>query len=956
MILPKTGTSDIVAPSMTDQRQFGPYTLTRKLASGGMAEIYLARTQGIEGFEKNLVLKMIHPKWSQDKKFISMLVEEAKLAVQLNHSSIAQVFDLGLHDGQYYIAMEFVDGRDLFQLLVRTSELDEYLPFDVAAHIAREIAAALNYAHSRNDAQGRNLKLIHRDVSPQNIIVSFHGEVKLIDFGIAKAAMRPAHTQVGIIKGKFYYMSPEQASGRQLDHRSDLFSLGICLHEMLTGQMLYSDEDQHDLLDKVRKADVPRPSQLRDSVPRELDDICMRALTRDPSQRYQSGFELQQALTEYLHRSAAGFTSQRLTAVMGEFFPAQQSTPVAPEPLPASDNAPLRSPQSVIFDLSAAGRRSAAADDIPETVRGEIPLPVHEASDPTQPVPQLGEGRPPPVFGDGHDPAFEPGRPSHPPPPISSEQMPQDSTRIMNWDSFRSRHPERSPADAQPSNLRKSNLPPPTIDDERTVMFTPPTNDGAIGGPPSDSPQAGQLRRTTSIPTPSADPDEHTVMFKPGDHKDDSEHTTLFEPHKKIIQGTPGSASSPGDPGEAMPHERTMMFNPAEAGLLIKSPEVDEDDPHTVPLTFSAVLEDTGPGAIRPAPADSSESRQGENGNDAGPSPDDEQEKLAARVKAAKAKRAAEKGGADQDDLAARVKAAKAKRAAGKEGGNDDLAARVKAAKARKAAGAASASDGAGAEDSTPGQKSASVNAAKAMAKRRAGKTPAVGAPKRATPKGNARSNVRIAGQTRVFGIFDAASPTGRVIKKALPVMLVLFAFGFVVTCAGGYALLQQFQTKEGPQYGTIGIDSTPSGATVFVDGTRLDAKTPYTIEEAEVGNAYDIRLELENFKPWLKREVAVVEDKEALQINAQLERLEGSIDVFVNVPATVKLGEETRCLDAKRCTLKELKWLPGGFIEIAVEAEGFETEEIVIQWPEDEEDPKYGPNYEHEVTLIKAK
>ena len=252
---------------MLQPQDFGPYVLVEQLAIGGMAEIYLAKTRGVAGFEKYLALKLIHPNYADDESFVNMLIEEAKIAVRLNHVNIAQVFDLGRHDGRYFISMEYVDGADLFQLMRRLSERDIDVPIDVATYVVQEICTGLDYAHRVCDSDGKPLEIIHRDVSPQNILLSSSGEVKLVDFGIAKATSRSLKTQAGVIKGKYFYMSPEQAWGDPIDQRTDVFSAGIILYEVLTGQMLYLEEDMQRLLDMVRKADIAPPTSRRPQIP-----------------------------------------------------------------------------------------------------------------------------------------------------------------------------------------------------------------------------------------------------------------------------------------------------------------------------------------------------------------------------------------------------------------------------------------------------------------------------------------------------------------------------------------------------------------------------------------------------------------------------------------------------------------------------------------------------------------
>jgi serine/threonine protein kinase len=365
------------------ERQFGPYRLVRQIAVGGMAEIHLAKTKGIAGFEKYVALKMIHPNFAEDEQFIQMLVDEAKIAVQLNHGNIAQTFDLGRVGDTFYITMEYVDGADLYKILRRSSEIDFELPLDVCAFIAKDIAAALDHAHRKRDHTGKTLGIVHRDVSPQNVLISYSGEIKLVDFGIAKATMKARQTAVGVIKGKYYYMSPEQAWGEQIDHRSDIFSTGIVLYEMLTGQMLYLEEDLHKLLDMVRKASIAPPSTLRKGIPPQLERIVMHALEKDRRSRYQSAADFATDLERFLHTYSPVFTASKVAAIMRQVVGDPQEVPyddiemrdgpMATHTLTADDlildKDELRDANSVIFrieDLKAADDRTA--DDKPMDV------------------------------------------------------------------------------------------------------------------------------------------------------------------------------------------------------------------------------------------------------------------------------------------------------------------------------------------------------------------------------------------------------------------------------------------------------------------------------------------------------------------------------------------------------------------------------------------------------------
>ncbi|HTR50718.1 MAG TPA: protein kinase [Kofleriaceae bacterium] len=299
----------------------------RQIAVGGMAEIHLAKTQGVAGFEKYVALKMIHPNFAEDEQFIQMLVDEAKIAVQLNHGNIAQTFDLGRVGDTYYITMEFVDGADMYKLLRRASEMDLEMPLDVAAFVAKEMASALDHAHRKKDHTGKSLGIVHRDVSPQNVLVSYAGEVKLVDFGIAKATMKAKQTAVGVIKGKYYYMSPEQAWGNTIDYRSDIFSAGIVLYEMIVGQMLYLEEDLHRLLDMVRKADIAPPSTIRRGVPPQLEKIVMRALQKNASDRYLSAADFASDLERFLHAYSPVFTAAKVAQLVKRILGEQDEIP-----------------------------------------------------------------------------------------------------------------------------------------------------------------------------------------------------------------------------------------------------------------------------------------------------------------------------------------------------------------------------------------------------------------------------------------------------------------------------------------------------------------------------------------------------------------------------------------------------------------------------------------------------
>jgi TonB family protein len=282
--------------------RFGQYEVLERIAAGGMAELSKARLSGVQGFEKIVAIKKILPHLADNDEFLTMFADEAKLAAQLNHPNIVHIFDLGKIDaGGYFIAMEYVEGRDLRSLLQSAREVGAPLPTPLAVYVASKIAAALDYAHRRRDSEGRELNIVHRDVSPPNILISYEGDIKLCDFGIAKAASKASQTQSGALKGKVQYMSPEQAWGRPLDKRSDIFSLGCVLYEMLTEQKLFGGDTDLSVLEKVRAAQVAPPSTINPEVGKNLDAVVLKALAREPEDRYGNSSDLLRDLEAVLY-------------------------------------------------------------------------------------------------------------------------------------------------------------------------------------------------------------------------------------------------------------------------------------------------------------------------------------------------------------------------------------------------------------------------------------------------------------------------------------------------------------------------------------------------------------------------------------------------------------------------------------------------------------------------------
>jgi serine/threonine protein kinase len=299
---------------------FGKYYLLERINVGGMAEVFKAKTVGVEGFERIVALKRILPSIAEDEEFITMFIDEAKIAVQLQHANIAQIFDLGKVDDAYFIALEYVNGRDLRGIFDDLRKRGDRMPMAQACYFTMQLCEGLDYAHNKRDSQGRELNLVHRDVSPQNVLLGYDGEVKLIDFGIAKAAGKASKTQAGILKGKFGYMSPEQVRGLPIDRRSDIFALGIVLYEMLTGERLFIGESDFSTLEKVRNVEIIPPSSFNSEIPDKLERIVLKALEKNVEDRYQNAIDLHDDLQLFMH-SVGQFASRKdLSAWMKRTF------------------------------------------------------------------------------------------------------------------------------------------------------------------------------------------------------------------------------------------------------------------------------------------------------------------------------------------------------------------------------------------------------------------------------------------------------------------------------------------------------------------------------------------------------------------------------------------------------------------------------------------------------------
>ncbi|MBI4817467.1 MAG: serine/threonine protein kinase [Deltaproteobacteria bacterium] len=285
-----------------------------------MAEVFLAIQSGLEGFEKYLAIKRIRPHLGDQEAFVRMFLHEARLAAQLQHPNIVQIYDLGRIVDSYFIAMEYISGRDMSRVVPKAEKLGIPFPTEYALCIASNVLDGLAYAHTRTDSFGRPLNVVHRDVTPENIMVAWNGNVKILDFGIAKAAGATDMTKAGEIKGKLSYMSPEQAMGKPLDSRSDIFALGIVVYEWITGYKLFTGENEMAILKSIVDGKIYPPSYFREDVPEHVEDILMKALAKDRADRYQTAREMQLDVLEYLSAAEFSPSNAHMANFMGQIF------------------------------------------------------------------------------------------------------------------------------------------------------------------------------------------------------------------------------------------------------------------------------------------------------------------------------------------------------------------------------------------------------------------------------------------------------------------------------------------------------------------------------------------------------------------------------------------------------------------------------------------------------------
>ena len=300
--------------------RIGGYELIGRIASGGMAEVFLARRTGAMGFEKFVVVKKILPHLANELEFVTMFLDEARIAAQIHHSNVVQIYDLGQEGAAYYIVMEYLQGQSLSAALKFAYKRKLFPPFPIVARVIANACAGLHAAHELRDVSGELVGLVHRDVSPQNVVILYNGDVKLVDFGVAKARGRLTRTTSRSLKGKYAYMSPEQALGNPIDRRSDVFAMGVVLWECLAMKRLFQSESELAILRAITEAPTPPASKFREDTPESLDAIALKALAKDPKERYPSAAEMQRDLESALRTLPEGAGSSEVAAYMQRLF------------------------------------------------------------------------------------------------------------------------------------------------------------------------------------------------------------------------------------------------------------------------------------------------------------------------------------------------------------------------------------------------------------------------------------------------------------------------------------------------------------------------------------------------------------------------------------------------------------------------------------------------------------
>jgi serine/threonine protein kinase len=540
---------------------FGKYILLNKISSGATAAVYRAKIRGEAGFERLVTIKRVLPQMAGDPEFVETFIREAKISARLSHSNICPIYELGKVGESLYMALEWVPGKDLGAIARRLQYTGKIMPPLIAAWIGSRLCDALDYAHSLKDASGHSLGILHQDLSPANIVISYEGQVKLIDFGIARASGRAQQTNVEALKQKIGYMSPESVLGVTLDPRSDVFGVGVCLYEMVTGRRLFAGTDDIATLKLVSSATVPPPSALLEDTPEDLEQIIMRALQRDPEQRWQSAGEMAHALSACIAAEDPTFGTRNLTEFMHELF----------EP-------DMKAEQRRQNDLIAAShdqklmeeRRRFVASPLGAAAIAKAEAARKLAS--TRPPPPMAESRKPPAVLQAAEEASDDELTTYQAesrPHRHSEPDHDAMTRAATYEEL------IKDTSADPAQVSDSIEPDPDEDDDDDDELTTfrPDNDATV----LDA--TGAVADNATTLRPSSPPDA-SAMMKPSDPAPEDEPTEYFDRDAKPApKPHPLDAAIAAQAGQ-FDDEATHIFFSSDEGIGL--PDVPDDEQTTI--------------------------------------------------------------------------------------------------------------------------------------------------------------------------------------------------------------------------------------------------------------------------------------------------------------------------------------------------------------------------------------
>ncbi|NLE49400.1 MAG: protein kinase [Sandaracinaceae bacterium] len=536
---------------MSQITPFGRYRLLERIAAGGMAEIWKGRDAG----GRLVAVKKILPNIAADQGFVKMFIDEARVTKQLNHPHIARIFELGEFQGIHFISMEYIAGRDLRSVFERVRQERRGLPFEVACYIMMRVAEGLDYAHNQRDEVGNELELIHRDISPQNILISFEGDVKLIDFGLAKASTNDYKTQAGILKGKFGYMSPEQIMGATIDRRSDIFSAGTVLYEILTGIRAFEAETDFGTLERVRDVRIIPPRQANPAIPEALEAIVLKALAKDREERYQTALDLHDDLQSFMYSVGSIFQRKDLAAVMEALYASEIDAERARD-AEYRGAAARSTPKFSTLDFSERASSPMTKKDPsklpPPPPTGRPPTPGARTS-----FPQTLVGTP----AVGSNPSNAPaGKPPSNAPGLDWDDE-DEATAVFDRDKHQLPGLSIPPKGADLPPLRPSAIPsaPPPAS-KRTLAGMPSPFDDLPPPPASTSPRVAQTAAVSEAPAASDPPAVQAAASAEAPRPNTS-------PHASVPSSSPVTSPAPSGRSGA-PSAGGIRYGLVAAGLL----------------------------------------------------------------------------------------------------------------------------------------------------------------------------------------------------------------------------------------------------------------------------------------------------------------------------------------------------------------------------------------------------